>query len=161
MNCELVEGMHGRMQLDVALGSMHHALPWPCSHADAISEAGHLLRPIPAVRFMSLPAASATYHLNPHCTTQHIVTATTLMSGKSFGCLHCGMHQMFTSCSIVVFIDTAKNVCPTAAAQHPPHWDYLRLTIPIVSTPLECIAPMAVTAWGVLPPNTQEVTVKG
>lgn len=48
MNCELVEGMHGSMQLDIALGTMHHALPGGCRHADAIGQAGHLLRPIPA-----------------------------------------------------------------------------------------------------------------
>lgn len=48
VHCELVEGMHGSMQLDVALASMHHALPRGGRHADAIGQAGHLLRPIPA-----------------------------------------------------------------------------------------------------------------
>ena len=48
IDCEFVEGMHGSMQLDIALGAMHHALPGGCSHADAVSQAGHLLWPISA-----------------------------------------------------------------------------------------------------------------
>lgn len=48
IDCELVEGMHRSMQLDIALGAMDHALPGGCSHADAISQAGQLLRPISA-----------------------------------------------------------------------------------------------------------------
>lgn len=47
-NCELGECMHGSMQLDVALGAMHHAFSGCCRHVDPICQARHLLRPIPA-----------------------------------------------------------------------------------------------------------------
>lgn len=50
MDSKLVEGMHGGMQLDVALGAVHSSLPGCRSHVDAIGQAGHLLRPIPAHR---------------------------------------------------------------------------------------------------------------
>ena len=60
------------MQLDIALCSMHHALPRGCSHADAISQAGHLLLPIPAKHTCRNTIQQRWHHMRP-------VTAQTLL----------------------------------------------------------------------------------